>query len=222
MLVKVCGITRAEDAQLAVSLGARALGFLFWPRSPRFIDPAKARAIVRGLPPLVTPVGLFVNQTADEVNAVAAEVGLGAVQLHGDEPVEYLAGLVRPVLKAVSLEHLRDVDDANRWPREVVLLLDAHDPERRGGTGQLVDWDLAARVASRRPTLLAGGLRPENVASAIARVRPYGVDVSSGIETAPGVKDHQRMRSFFDAVAQSVHEHDPADIAGSIPHAPRS
>ena len=209
MLIKVCGITRVEDAQLAVSLGARALGFLFWPGSPRFIEPPRARAIVRTLPPLVTPVGLFVNQTAEEVNAIAAEVGLGAVQLHGDEPVEYLAGMVRPVLKAVSLEHVRDVDDVNRWPREVVLLLDAHDPERRGGTGRLVDWDLAARVSSRRPTLLAGGLRPENVASAISRVRPYGVDVSSGIETAPGVKDHQRMRAFFDAV-------------DSISHAPRS
>jgi phosphoribosylanthranilate isomerase len=201
VFVKVCGITRLEDAHAAVALGARALGFLFWPTSPRFIEPVRARSIVRTLPPFVTPVGLFVNQPADEVNAVAALVGLGAVQLHGDETIEYAALMERPVVKALPIGEATSVADVDAWPARVVPLLDAHDPDRRGGTGRMVDWALAASVAARRPVLLAGGLRPDNVAEAIARVRPFGVDVSSGVESTPGVKDHDRLKAFFEAVS---------------------
>jgi phosphoribosylanthranilate isomerase len=200
MFVKVCGITRTEDAALAVSLGARALGFLFWPGSPRYIEPSRARAIVRTLAPFVTPVGLFVNQPVDEVNRIAAEVGLGAVQLHGDESVEYLDRVERPVVKALSISEDLDVPDVDRWPARVVLLLDSHDPER-GGPRQTADWTRAARVAATRPAILAGGLRPENVAEAMARVRPFGIDVSSGVEAAPGVKDHERLRALFEVVS---------------------
>jgi phosphoribosylanthranilate isomerase len=146
-------------------------------------------------------VGLFVNQPADEVNAVAALVGLGAVQLHGDETIEYAALMERPVVKALPIGEATSVADVDAWPARVVPLLDAHDPDRRGGTGRMVDWALAASVAARRPVLLAGGLRPDNVAEAIARVRPFGVDVSSGVESTPGVKDHDRLKAFFEAVS---------------------
>jgi phosphoribosylanthranilate isomerase len=202
MLVKVCGITRPEDADVAVGLGARALGFLFWPGSPRFIEPSRARAIVRTLPPFVTPVGLFVDQPIDEVNRVAAEVGLGAVQLHGREPVEYAERVERPVVKALSITGVVDMAEVDRWPARVVLLVDSHDPER-GGRRRTLDWAQAALVAARRPTLLAGGLGPENVVEAIARARPFGLDVSSGVESAPGVKDHERLRAFFSEVSRS-------------------
>ena len=129
MLVKICGITRYEDALFAVECGARALGFVFWPDSPRFIDASRARSIVRGLPPFVTPVGVFVNQPANDVNEMAASVGLGVVQLHGDESLEYAAGIQRPVLKAMSVQILNEAID--RCPPETMILLDAHDPVRR-------------------------------------------------------------------------------------------
>lgn len=199
MLVKICGITRPEDAAAAAGLGAGALGFVFWPGSPRFIDPSRARAIVATLPPFVTPVGVFVNQTAAEVNEIAAVVGLGVVQLHGDETVEYAAGIHRPIVKSFPVDDA-PAGDVDAWPARVMLLIDVLDPERRGGTGRTADWSKAATVAARRPALLAGGLKPENVAEAIARVRPVGIDVSSGIEAAPGVKDHARLAALFAAV----------------------
>jgi phosphoribosylanthranilate isomerase len=192
VIVKVCGLTRLEDAIAASDLGAAAVGFIFWPRSPRFIDPYRALAIVRTLPAFVTPVGVFVNQPADYVNGVASLVRLGAVQLHGDEDVEYLARINRPVIKAVS-----NGTAAARWPSAALLLVDANDPERRGGTGVTGDWDAAARLARSRRVLLAGGLTAANVGTAVAHVQPFGVDVSSGVESAPGIKDHGRMAAFF-------------------------
>jgi phosphoribosylanthranilate isomerase len=199
MLVKICGITELEDAELAVDCGAGAVGFVFWPDSPRFIDPSRAYAIAARLPPFVTPVGVFVNQPAEHVNDVAAFVGLGAVQLHGDETVEYAATLARPVLKAMVLTETTD-ETIERWPSTAMVLLDAHDPVRRGGTGQIIDWTKAAAVAARRRVVLAGGLTPGNVADAIDRVRPFGIDVSSGVESSPGVKDHGKLRALFEAV----------------------
>ena len=201
MLVKICGITRAEDAEAAVERGAHALGFVFWPDSPRFIDPNRARAIVSALPPFVTPVGVFVNQSSEYVNSVATLVGLGAVQLHGDERPPYVAAMTRPVLKAIALGALDHVDDVDAWPPRVTLLLDVHDPVRRGGTGRTVDWRSASRVAARRPVVLAGGLTPENVGEAIACVKPFGIDVSSGVEASPGIKDHARLKALFEAVS---------------------
>jgi phosphoribosylanthranilate isomerase len=198
MLIKICGITRLEDARFAVECGAHALGFVFWPDSPRWIDPAHARAIAAWLPPFVTPVGVFVNQPADYVNSVAAAVGLGVVQLHGDESCDVAASLTRPVLKAMALTAGATAID--RWPPETMVLLDAHDPVRRGGTGRTIDWTSAASIAARRPIILAGGLNPDNVAAAIERVQPFGIDVSSGVEAAPGVKDHGRLKQLFEAI----------------------
>ena len=201
MLVKICGITLAEDAEAAVKAGAAAIGFVFWPGTPRFIDPYRARVIAATLPPFVTTVGVFVNQPIEYVTGVASLVRLGAVQLHGDETIEYAAALSRPVVKALSPGD----GQAAAWPARTMLLLDVHDPVRRGGTGRTIDWTAAARVAAERRVLLAGGLTPENVAEAVLRVRPFGIDVSSGVERAPGVKDHQRLRAFFEAVHDIRH-----------------
>jgi phosphoribosylanthranilate isomerase len=195
MFVKICGITRIDDALAAVAAGANAIGFVFWPNSPRFVDPYRARVIARALPPFVTPVGLFVNQPLAFIAGVASLVRLGAVQLHGDESPAFAASIVgTPVIRALP------VDRAAAWPAGMTLLLDAHDPVQRGGTGRTVDWEAAARVAAERRVLLAGGLTPENVADAVARVRPFGIDVSSGVERAPGVKDRQRIKALFEAV----------------------
>ena len=185
----------------AVDAGAGAIGFIFWPASPRFIDPYRARKIAALLPPFVTPVGVFVNQPIDYMNGVSSLVRLGAVQLHGDETPGLAATVARPVIKALSL----GAGDARAWPAEVRLLLDVHDPVARGGTGRTIDWTAAADVAAQREILLAGGLTPDNVADAVARVRPFGIDVSSGVESAPGIKDHRRLRALFEAVHDAGH-----------------
>jgi phosphoribosylanthranilate isomerase len=200
MLIKICGITRLEDAQAAVALGAQAIGFVFWPKSPRFVEPEQARAIAAALPPFVTTVGVFVNQTVRLVNGVAARVGLAAVQLHGDETIDYAGGIDRPIVKAIALGDSSGGGDVDLWPDRVRVLLDVHDPAARGGTGRTVDWKHAAAIAARRPALLAGGLTPENVADAVRSVRPFGIDVSSGVESAPGIKDHTRLQMLFEAL----------------------
>jgi phosphoribosylanthranilate isomerase len=201
MMVKICGITRLEDAEAAVAAGAGAIGFVFWPTSPRFVDSEHARQIAAALPPFVTTVGVFVNQPLDYVNEVASAVRLGAVQLHGDETPQFAAAVSSPVIKAVSIGRA----DIQAWPPRVMLLLDAYDPIERGGTGRTIDWTAAAGVATRRTILLAGGLTPDNVAEAVARVRPFGIDVSSGVERAPGIKDHRRLRALFEAVHDAGH-----------------
>jgi phosphoribosylanthranilate isomerase len=200
MVVKICGITSPSDAGVAVEAGATALGFVFWPRSPRYIEPRRAREIVSTLPAFVVPVGVFVNQPLAHVKGVASLVGLGAVQLHGDEDVLYAASLECPVIKAVSVGADGDAGRVDIWPRRTTVLLDVNDPVNRGGTGRTIDWAAAAAVAARRRTLLAGGLTPDNVVEAIEQVRPFGIDVSSGVERSPGVKDHARIRALFEAL----------------------
>jgi phosphoribosylanthranilate isomerase len=198
MFIKICGITREQDASAAVEAGATALGFVFWPRSPRYVDPAAAAGIIRALPQGVTPVGVFVNQPVDEIEEIARRTGIRLLQLHGDEPASYTSALTRPVMKAMTL---RTADAfAEAWPAGTLILLDAHDPVRRGGTGRTVDWAHAARIAVRRPVVLAGGLTPDTVQDAIAAVQPYGVDVSSGVEASPGIKDSEKMRRFLEQV----------------------
>lgn len=201
--VKVCGIRRLEDALLAIELGASAIGFVFWPGSPRFIDPHRARSIAARLPPGATSVGVFVDQPVDYVASVAALVPLGAVQLHGSESVGDYARVRPALIKAVPVADRSDPSSALALPPHVTVLLDAHDPVRRGGTGRTIDWSVAAAVAARRPIILSGGLRANNVTEALRRVRPYMIDVSSGVESAPGVKDAEAMRALFAAVASS-------------------
>jgi phosphoribosylanthranilate isomerase len=199
--VKVCGVCRAEDAQLAATLGASAIGFIFWPASPRYCDPARAREIAAKLPDHITTVGVFVDQPVSQVVEIADSVSLGAVQLHGGESIDDFNRVRRPLIKAVAVTGSFVPDLVNCLPPEVTVLLDAHDPVRRGGTGRTIDWTTAAQVAARRRTILSGGLNAGNVREAIAHVHPHMVDVSSGVESAPGVKDAGKLQAFFAAVA---------------------
>jgi phosphoribosylanthranilate isomerase len=204
VIAKVCGITRAQDALHAVNHGATALGFVFWPQSARYIAPEDAAAIVRELPGSVRTVGVFVNQSIEELLAVVRSTGITTVQLHGDESPEYAARCGSPVWRALPLHTANG--SLTCWPDAMTILLDAHDPARRGGTGRPIDWTQAARVAARRPVILAGGLTPENVGEAIATVRPFGVDVSSGVEAAPGVKDPDKVARFLERVRAGFHD----------------
>jgi phosphoribosylanthranilate isomerase len=202
MFVKVCGITRLTDALHAAEHGATALGFVFWPRSPRCVSPDVAAAIIAELPSNVVTVGVFVNETIDRIRHVVAETGLTAVQLHGDEPPAYADALSWPIFRSVTLDDAEDVVTA--WPAETTLLLDAADRDRRGGTGTTVDWERAATLARARRVVLAGGLTPGNVADAVAAVRPYGVDVSSGVEEAPGVKSFDKVTQFLATAREAL------------------
>jgi phosphoribosylanthranilate isomerase len=201
--VKICGITRPEDARLAADLGAAAIGMVFWPRSPRYVEPARAREIVAALPPFVGAVGVFVNQI-DEAAQIAGEVGLTAVQLHGDETPESYRDAAFPTIKAIAVRDETAVESAAAVPARTTVLLDAHDPERRGGTGKRIDWTIAATIAAGRPVILSGGLNASNVLEAVEAVRPGALDVSSGVESAPGRKDAAKLRAFFDILHSSL------------------
>jgi len=198
--VKICGITRLEDALLAASLGADALGFNLWPGSKRHVDPDVARAITDRLPPLVTAVGVFVGQPPTEVMALAAQAGVQVVQLHGDEGWEDVNGYPIPALKAIRLAGPESLRDLHRY-RVRGFLLDAPLPGY-GGSGTTCDWALARQVAAQVPVLLAGGLTSENVAEAVRTVRPWAVDVASGVESAPGVKDPEKLRRFIESATK--------------------
>ena len=199
--VKICGITRPEDAHLAAELGAAAVGIVLWRRSPRFVERNRAREIVSALPPGVGAVGVFVNQTEEAIE-LAADIGLTAVQLHGEElPASYEDADVR-VIKAVAVRDESAEDAAARVPSAATVLLDAHDPVKRGGTGRPIDWSIARSIAQQRSVILAGGLNAENVVAAIAAVAPCGIDVSSGVESA-GVKDAAKLRALFDTLRDS-------------------
>jgi phosphoribosylanthranilate isomerase len=204
--VKICGITRAQDARAAVRAGADAIGFVLWPGSPRRVSLAKARAIGRLLPPFVTRVGVFVNATPADVAGAVRQAALDAVQLHGDEDPRAYRSCGAAVIKAVSLSRPADVGRAARYPRDISVLVDARDDVRRGGTGRVSNWTLARRLARIRPILLAGGLQAANVAQAIRAVRPWGIDLSSGVETAPGRKSATKMRAVLARVARTNRE----------------
>ena len=206
--VKYCGITRIDDAVLAAELGAAAVGLILWPGSPRAVEPSRARAIAQALPPFVTPVLVMVSPTLDDVRRAVEEIGTGVVQLHGPLELEPFLDESWSIVRAATAEQL----DALAVDARATLLLDASDPERHGGTGTTIDWAWAARAAAARRVVLAGGLRPENVARAIHEVRPYAVDVASGVEVSPGVKDPRRMRAF----AASVREADARKIERAV------
>ena len=209
MRVKVCGIRRAEDAALAVELGASALGFIFWPSSPRFVDPEVAMTIIATVPPFVATVGVFVDQDAAHVAEVARGLKLTAVQLHGSEQVEAYDAAAPQVVKAIAVGDDATAERLVRaLPAHVGVLLDAHDPVKRGGTGRTIDWTRAAELARLRPIILSGGLNADNVDMAIDAVRPYAIDVSSGVESQPGVKDAGKLRAFFAALTRRAQLHE--------------
>ncbi len=201
MKVKVCGITSYEDAAMALDHGVDALGFNFFPRSPRYMKPEDARAIIHRLPPFVTTVGLFVNVAeAELVSDMARIAGVQVLQLHGDETPEYCRRLETwPVIKALRIGESGVPKDLDAYPVQG-FLLDAKDDVVFGGTGKSFDWRLAGSMQRIRPIILAGGLRPDNVRDAIRVVQPYAVDVCSGVESAPGKKDENKLRQFMHEV----------------------
>jgi phosphoribosylanthranilate isomerase len=194
--VKICGITTVEDGLMAVEAGADALGFVFYDRSPRNIDPERAAEIIRVLPPFVQVVGLFVHARLEFVNAMADRCRLDIVQLHGDEPQEFCARVNRRVIKAFRVKDITSLDPMKDY-RVAGYLLDAYSPKAFGGTGITFNWETAEIAKKFGPIILAGGLCPDNVAEAVGQVAPYGVDVSSGVESSPGRKDPAKVREFI-------------------------
>lgn len=194
--VKICGITNLEDALMAVHAGADALGFVFCETSPRHVSPGQAAGIIRHLPPFIQTVGLFVNASDAAVNETADACGLDIIQLHGEESPDFCAGIRRRVIKALRVRDAASLEPMASY-RVSAFLLDAWSPSAHGGTGLTFNWDIAADAARRGSIVLAGGLTPDNVADAIGQVRPCGVDVSSGVESAPGVKDAARVGEFI-------------------------
>lgn len=198
--IKFCGLTRAEDVQCAVALGVDAVGFVLTRRSRRFVEPARARALRDALPPFVSAVALFMDDAADWVDEAVATMRPDLLQFHGEESGGFAGRFDRPYLKAIPMGSVADVAAyADRHPRACGFLLDSHAAGAVGGSGEAFDWTRFPRDL-HRPLVLAGGLDAGNVAQAIASVRPYAVDVSSGIESAPGIKDAERMRAFAAAV----------------------
>jgi phosphoribosylanthranilate isomerase len=195
--IKFCGLTRVDDALAAAGLGASALGLVLWPGSPRHVSEARAVEIVQALPPFVTPVAVLVSPTVTEVRQVIDRLGVRAVQVHGPVHLDTLLDGPWQVIRAMSAD---EACDPPGGAARLTCLIDTVDPARHGGTGQTADWSLAARAASLRRVVLAGGLTPANVREAVRQVRPYGVDVATGIETAPGVKDVHKMHQFVAAV----------------------
>jgi phosphoribosylanthranilate isomerase len=204
--VKICGITSVEDGLLAARFGAQAIGLVFWPKSPRFVEIEKARAIAAALPPFVARVGVFVDAPRDLLVRTAESVGLDVLQLHGAETPGEVSGLPRRVLKALRVAPGFRPEAVDAYARSACgILLDSGSTAQPGGTGQVFDWSLAQAVRERVPHLvLAGGLTAENVAGAIAAVRPDAVDVSTGVESEPGRKDEARLSAFMAAVARAV------------------
>lgn len=198
--VKICGVTNAEDARGAVEAGADALGFVFYRKSARCVRPDVVKGIVAALPPFVLPVGVFVNEEAATVREVMDQCGLALAQLHGEETASYCEALGRPILRAIRLRGPGDLLALAEYKgraRVRGFLVDAFSEKEYGGTGQVADWGLAAEAAQSADILLAGGLTPENVQEAVRQVRPYGVDVSSGVESSPGKKDRGKVRAFI-------------------------
>ena len=204
--VKICGITCPEDGLLAADFGADAIGLVFVAASPRAVSPARAAEVVAALPPFITRVGLFVDAAAAEVEAVLGRVAVDLLQFHGDESAAYCRQFGRPYLKAVSMRPGRDVAAyMTEYPDAAGFLLDAYHPAVAGGSGEGFDWE---RVPAQRPRaiVLAGGLHAGNVADAVRRVRPFGVDVSSGVEASKGIKDATKMAEFIRGVQRADHE----------------
>ncbi len=195
MRIKICGITSVEDARLCVEAGADALGFIFVEGTPRYVAPDAAARIIAGLPPFVTPVGVFWEHPAGHVKAVAEQCGLGALQFHGDETPEDLQEYRLPVIKTLKVAAAADLARMAGY-RVSAFLLDSPSRWSEGEARPPIPWDVAAEAARLHPVLLSAGLTPENVAGAVRRVRPYGVDVNSGVEARPGRKDPARVRRF--------------------------
>jgi phosphoribosylanthranilate isomerase len=201
--IKLCGLTRKQDVELAAELGAWALGFIFYEKSPRAITPAQARILVQNVHSNIRTVGVFVNETLDSVQSTVETSGINAIQLHGEESVEFCEELKKriPQLDLIKAFRPRTSEDLkeirNYAPLTQSILIDSFSASARGGTGLTSDWNLALQAKSYGPVILAGGLHPENIQAAMSAVHPEALDVSSGLETSPGIKSEQKMRQFF-------------------------
>lgn len=195
----MCGITNTEDALSAVEMGADALGFIFYSGSKRYIDPAKASEIVSALPPFVSAVGVFVNQGIDEIKEAARISGIDTLQLHGDESPEFCAGLDYKVIKAIRVKDAVNTEEVELYPVRAILF-DKHSDELYGGTGRSFDWGVLRDIEISKKIVISGGLTPENVSGAIEMIKPYAVDVSTGVEDSPGRKNRIKMKKFIEAV----------------------
>ncbi len=199
MKVKVCGITNLEDAHMSVDAGADALGFIFVHSSPRYIEPARANEIIKTLPPFVTPVGVVADIEREEVNEILSASGVRCIQFHGNEDASDICGYQQPVIKAFRVKEDFDVRQLKNFPTPT-FLLDTFVDGMNGGTGKTFDWSIAVEAKKYGRIILSGGLTPGNVAEAIAAVRPYAIDVNSGVEVSPGKKDKNKLNELFSAL----------------------
>jgi phosphoribosylanthranilate isomerase len=199
MKVKICGITNLEDALVAVYLGADALGFIFTKESPRAVTPDTARDIIKKLPPFMVSVGVFVDTPQEEILSIIKQTGIGCVQLHGNElPADY-SKIHVPIIKAFRVKEQFGMDTLEQFPASAYLL-DTYIKGTAGGTRKTFDWNIALKAKAFGRIILAGGLTPENIGEAITKVRPYGVDISSGVESAPGKKNKKKLQQLFNAI----------------------
>ena len=200
--VKICGITNIEDAVAAAEYGADAIGFVFQPKSPRAITPETAKNIISALPPFITTIGVFVNESKREIERIIRHVGLNIVQLHGNEPPD-ACQLNRKVIKAIRVKDLTDLEPLKRY-NVSAFLLDTYSPHTMGGTGQIFNWDIAVEAKKFGRIILAGGLNHENIEEAIKWVRPYGIDVATGVESnKKGEKDHKKLKLFIEKAREA-------------------
>jgi phosphoribosylanthranilate isomerase len=197
--VKICGITRAQDAAQVVAAGGDAIGLVFYEPSPRAVTIQMAKEIIKSVPAFVTVVALFVNPSVQEVRKVLEEVRIDLLQFHGDEESDFCSQFKRPYIKAIRVRQTSDVVASSlRFPDALALLLDSYKPGVPGGTGETFDWSLIPE--SPKPLILAGGLAPDNIAFAIDQVQPFAVDVSGGVEATKGIKDHSKINKFITEV----------------------
>ncbi len=202
MKIKICGLTNVEQALECVKLGANWIGLNCWSGSSRYISPELVRDITSALPQSVTKVGVFVNETIENLHEIMSTTGLDFAQLHGDETVEYTAQLQIPWFKAFRISPDFELNQIDEFQQEF-FLMDAYSKTNYGGTGETIDWDLAQKAAEKGKFILAGGLQPDNVAQAIQKVRPWGVDVCSGVESSPGIKDMKKVKTFINHIIHS-------------------
>ncbi|MBF0541933.1 MAG: phosphoribosylanthranilate isomerase [Nitrospirae bacterium] len=196
--VKICGITSLNDALACVKYGADAIGFILYNKSPRYITPEKIAHIIKRLPPFIQTVGVFVNVEPDIIKGILRDTGLNIAQLHGDETPD-ICELFPRVIKAFRVRDIADIEDISKY-RASAFLLDTYSVNAYGGTGKKFDWDIVEEAKGFGNVIVAGGLTPENVSDVIFQVNPYGVDVSTGVEESPGVKDHGRIKEFIEQV----------------------
>lgn len=201
--IKICGLTRQEDAIAASTLGADILGFNFVPGSKRYLNPYSAREIIKSLPPFISKVGIFANEDPEVINELTGFLGLDAVQLHGDEDDRYCVDIKAPVIKALRVGSSEDLLGQSSY-HVSAFLLDAMVEGELGGTGKTFDWRVAVEFAQNNRIFVAGGLTPENVGEAVRILEPYGVDTASGVESEPGVKDHKLIEEFIKAARSAA------------------